>query len=148
MNSKEKYINEHLDLIKQLIQEKRPKSEIARELNIKYETLNKHLKKLNINYKGNPNRKGIEHNEAQKDINEYLKINGPYITAARLRIKLINSGLKEEKCECCGLSMWIGKRIPLELHHINKNHYDNRLENIQILCSNCHSIAHNYSNVS
>ena len=39
MNSKEKYINEHLDLIKQLIQEKRPKSEIARELNIKYETL-------------------------------------------------------------------------------------------------------------
>ena len=38
------------------------------------------------------------------------------------------------------------KKIPLELHHINGNHNDNRLENLQILCSNCHSLAHEYSN--
>lgn len=40
----------------------------------------------------------------------------------------------------------MGKNIPLELHHINMNHYDNRIENLQILCANCHAIAHDYSN--
>ena len=41
----------------------------------------------------------------------------------------------------------MGRKIPLELHHINMNHYDNRLENLQILCSNCHSLVHNYGNI-
>ena len=36
------------------------------------------------------------------------------------------------------------KEIPLELHHINGIHSDNRLENLQILCRNCHGITDNY----
>ena len=36
--------------------------------------------------------------------------------------------------------MWQGKKLPLELHHKNNNHYDNSLINLQILCPNCHSI--------
>jgi len=146
MNSKEKYISEHIDIINQMILENKPKLEIARILNIKYDTLNKYFKKFNIDYAGNQNRKGIAHTELHADINDYLTLNGKYIKASLLRLRLIKSGLKEEKCECCGLTMWMGKKIPLELHHKNGNHYDNRLENLQVLCSNCHSIAHNYSN--
>lgn len=37
------------------------------------------------------------------------------------------------------------KPIPLELHHINGVHNDNRLENLQILCPNCHAFTDNYS---
>lgn len=38
------------------------------------------------------------------------------------------------------MTLWQGLKLPLELHHINGNHYDNRLENLQILCPNCHAI--------
>ena len=55
-------------------------------------------------------------------------------------------GVKEKKCESCGLDEWMGKPIPLELHHIDENRFNNKLENLKILCSNCHMQEHNYSN--
>ena len=145
MNSKLEYIKENLNIINKMIEAKRPKFEIARLLSVKYSTLDKHLKELGIDYKGNPNRKGLPHYSERKDVQIYLKEN-TNIANGRLRNKLVESGLKEAKCECCGNTEWMGKNIPLELHHKNFNHYDNRLENLQILCSNCHSIAHEYCN--
>lgn len=145
MNSKAKYIEENLELVKSMVSQNRPKVEIARVLGVKYETLNKHLKNLGINYKGNPNRKGISHSEAKTKAADYL--NGEKnITASKLRNKLIEEGLKEYRCEKCGRTEWEGRPIPLELHHINMDHGDNRLENLQILCSNCHSLVHDYCN--
>lgn len=147
MNSKLEYIKENLNIINQMIEAKRPKFEIARVLNVKYETLNKYFKKLGIEYKGNQNRKGIPHLESRTLVEEYItgKRN---TTAPNLRNKLIEEGLKECRCEKCGRTEWEGRPIPLELHHKNMNHNDNRLENLQILCSNCHSLAHNYCNTS
>jgi hypothetical protein len=61
------------------------------------------------------------------------------MTSHRLRLKLIQQNIKEHKCEVCGLSSWNGKPIPLELDHINGNNKDNRLENLRVLCCNCHA---------
>ena len=47
-------------------------------------------------------------------------------------------------CEVCGLTEWLNKPIPLEIHHINGNNTDNRLENLQLLCPNCHALTNNY----
>ena len=47
--------------------------------------------------------------------------------------------LRGHKCECCGLTEWLGQPITLEIHHINGDHNDSRLENLQLLCPNCHS---------
>lgn len=145
MNSKLEYIKENLGIINEMIENKRPKFEIARVLNVKYETLNKHLKAVGIQYEGNPNRKGIPHLEGRVLLDEYLNGNRN-VTASKLRNKLIEEGLKEYRCEKCGRTEWEGRPIPLELHHKNMNHNDNRLENLQILCSNCHSLAHDYCN--
>lgn len=74
---------------------------------------------------------------------EYIGTN-KFIQSSKLKDKLIKEGIKENKCESCGITEWMGKVITLQLHHINGNHSDNRLENLQILCPNCHSLTENY----
>lgn len=135
-----------MSIIENMISQNRPVVEIARKLGVKYDTLKKYLNEFNIEYKCNPNRKGIPHPEQRKSLDDVFN-NIRYVNASKLRTLLIRDGYKLEQCECCGLSEWNGLPIPLELHHINFNHYDNSLENLEILCSNCHMQKHGYSNI-
>lgn len=73
-----------------------------------------------------------------------LLIKGKRRGRHNLKRRLIEAGLKENRCEECGLSDWRGKPLLLELHHINGDPLDNRLENLQMLCGNCHSQTDNY----
>jgi Homeodomain-like domain/HNH endonuclease len=56
-----------------------------------------------------------------------------------VKSRLTSAGLKTLRCEVCGLTEWRGRSLPLELHHVNGDGHDNRLENLQLLCPNCHS---------
>jgi Homeodomain-like domain/HNH endonuclease len=56
-----------------------------------------------------------------------------------VKVRLLMAGLKEERCESCGLVDWRGRPLSLELHHVNGDGQDNRLENLRLLCPNCHS---------
>jgi hypothetical protein len=58
--------------------------------------------------------------------------------------RLIAAGIKEDRCEQCGITSWRGRRLSLALHHVNGDGHDNRLENLQLLCPNCHSQTENY----
>lgn len=104
---------------------------------IKYNIDFSHFKGKNIN-KG----KCLGH---KKDILYYLTYDCDKIIAnSALKNRLIKGGLKENKCEYCKNPEWMGKLIPLELHHINGNCIDNRIENLQILCRNCHGQTSNF----
>jgi len=72
---------------------------------------------------------------------EKLLILGSRPQSFVLKKRLYVEGLKTPKCELCGWSEESKDgRIPVELDHINVDHYDNRLENLRILCPNCHSL--------
>jgi hypothetical protein len=62
-----------------------------------------------------------------------------------LKKRLIAAGLKSQRCERCGIRSWRGAPLSLCLHHVNGDGDDNRLENLQLLCPNCHSQTPNFS---
>ena len=75
-----------------------------------------------------------------------ILVKGKNYNSADLRKRLVEEGLKENKCELCGCEdEWNGKPLTLQLDHINGDHYDNRLENLRILCPNCHSQTETFS---
>jgi DNA-binding CsgD family transcriptional regulator len=73
-----------------------------------------------------------------------LLVAGRRRSRGHVKSRLLRAGLKEDRCERCGLSEWQGKRINMHLHHINGDGVDNRLENLELLCPNCHSQTDTY----
>lgn len=76
---------------------------------------------------------------------EDLLVEGRRTSRKHLKLRLINAELKANKCELCGITDWCEKPLSMALHHINGRGLDNRLENLQFLCPNCHAQTNNYS---
>ncbi len=134
-------ILERKNEILQWVSEELTLGEISSRLRCKRDTLTSYLKKLDIDYKGQQNRKGqFKGTNEYKDSSHYTYKDAPPISSTKLRIKLIKDGIKEDKCEKCGHIYWNGKKLPLELHHKDGDHFNNELENLEILCPNCHSV--------
>ncbi|MDQ4129575.1 MAG: HNH endonuclease [Actinomycetota bacterium] len=70
---------------------------------------------------------------------EILVADSDYTNTYHLKRRLLKEGLKESRCESCGLTEWNGRPAPLQLDHVNGDRRDNRLENLRILCPNCHA---------
>lgn len=70
---------------------------------------------------------------------EILEGKHPQYQTFKLKKRLIKEGLKKEKCEECGIENWNNKSLSFELDHIDGDRTNHKLENLQILCPNCHS---------
>lgn len=126
------------------VEERRPKNWICREIGCRPTTLDSYLKKNNIEYKGNQGNLGFAISNNRRSSEIYLGTN-IIIDSSKLRKKLIEDGIKLEECERCRNSQWLGEKIPLDLHHIDGNRFNNNLSNLQILCKNCHGLTPNHS---
>jgi HNH endonuclease len=62
-----------------------------------------------------------------------------------LKRRLLREGLKQDRCEACGIDTWLGLPLSLALHHVNGDPRDNRLENLRLLRPNCHSQTPNFA---
>lgn len=101
-----------------------------------YDKMNKVIKKYNldISHFG----KLTNSNKNEKMTNDEYFIKNSNRNGKRTLFRLIHDFNWERKCQECGRTEWEGHPIPLEVHHKNGDHYDNRLENLEIICRNCH----------
>jgi len=61
-----------------------------------------------------------------------------------VKARLLAAGVKAARCDECGIDAWRGQPLSLELHHVNGDGHDNRLQNLRLLCPNCHSQTENW----
>lgn len=66
----------------------------------------------------------------------------PNVTPASLKRWLLRQ--RGHQCEKCGLRTWQGEDIPLEMHHIDGDAKNNRFNNVQLICPNCHALTDTY----
>lgn len=114
-------------------------------LGLPFKTYRRIAKKLNV-YKHSTKKQGkhgIHGNPIP--LEEILSGLHPQYGTNILKHRLIKAGIKENKCEWCLIVDWRGEPIVMQLDHINGNSSDHRLENLRILCPNCHSQTETYA---
>ena len=129
---------------------------VCRELGVKacggnYKTVKAKIEEFQIDithFTGAAWNQGVKFKPFGKkyELVDVLIENSPYKSSTKLKERLFKEGLKTEKCEVCGISEWMDKKITLELDHINGNNTDNRLVNLCVLCPNCHSQTPTFRN--
>jgi Zn finger protein HypA/HybF involved in hydrogenase expression len=110
-----------------------------------YQCFHKRVKELNISIDHFTDPKVWNKGKKfgpKRSLEHYL--NGVPIQSYKLKLRLISEGIKNHQCECCGITEWRGQLTPIELDHINGNNRDNRLENLRLLCPNCHAQTETY----
>lgn len=119
-------------------------SEASAKLNMRFGTFKRYALKLNC-YKPNQCGKGLHKTSTTGyKLEDILSGKHPGYQSFKLKNKLIESGLKQNVCECCGISEWHGKPLNMELHHKDGNTNNNNLDNLELLCPNCHSQTDNF----
>ena len=123
----------------------------AKKVGMAYTTFIKKAKRLGC-YKPNQCKKGVKCNEVygfpknRIPTEDILAGKYPNIATYKLKLRLIREGYLEDKCSICGWDKKSDGRefTPCELDHINGNPTDHRLENLRIICPNCHSLTETY----
>ena len=141
-----------LDDVKKAVKENVSIASVLRQLGLRpiggnYRTINCIIKDNNLDTshftgQGWNVGLGFKPNKGVCDDDLYVR-NSSYKCSWRLREHYKKTtGIRH--CESCGLDIWLNQPIPLEIHHINGDNTDNRLDNLILLCPNCHALTNNY----
>lgn len=107
-----------------------------------YDSMRSTAEELNLSrdhMTGQGHLKGKTHNWTEsRPLSEVLVV-GRKENNGNLVKRMIKAGLKQWICENCSIDEWLGNKISLELDHIDGNNHNNRIENLKLLCPNCHS---------
>lgn len=115
-----------------------------------YKIFYRSIKSLNIDIshftgkahlKGKPRQFSIPN---KIPLTEILIVNSTYTCTSSLRKRLIKEEYLENICSECGINEWRGVKLSLHLDHIDGNNINNQIENLRLLCPNCHSLTSTY----
>lgn len=79
----------------------------------------------------------------KRNLSEYLDNQFP-IQSYKLKKRLLKEKVMKQICSACGRKTWMNNPIPLELDHINGDNQNNKLNNLRLLCPNCHALTPTY----
>lgn len=132
------------------VKSSKTKSEVIRKLGLRsnssgnFQIVDVHIKRLKLDIThfheimfGKPNK--------PKHIKELLVKNSTYTNTVKLKSRLIRANLLKEECYECKTVMWMGRKLSLQLDHIDGDRSNNELNNLRLLCPNCHSLTSTYS---
>ena len=136
------------EFLEQIVKECNSKADLCRALDKKptggnYATIDRIIRDYNLDtshFKQGAWNKKLKYRFRKYSLDEILIEDSPYLNTNHLKHRLINEGVLKAECAICKC------KERLELHHINGNPSDNRLENLQILCINHHYDTENFRN--
>ena len=135
--------------LRQAVKKSKSFRQILRELNLRmaggnYAQIKKYLKFYRIDTKhftGQGWNKGMRVIGRNRIKLEDILVENSDFQSFKLKKRLFAENIKPQHCEMCGWKKRSNDgRLPLELDHINGESSDNRLENLRVLCPNCHSL--------
>ena len=135
----------------QIVEESFSYAEVLRKCEIKvaggnYSVLKNRIKRLNLDI-SHFTGQGWNKNKklgAKYPVEYYLKKDCNSIGSNDLKKRLIAAKIFEHKCYKCNRTSWNDLPIPIELEHIDGDHNNNELNNLTILCPNCHAQTPTY----
>jgi len=142
------------ELLAELVKGSVSIAQVIRKLNLKeaggtHSHISRKIKEYDLDtshFLGQGYRKGMTGGPTKRTAQEILveRTEGKRQASYRLRRALIEIG-REYKCEKCGLkSEWNGKELRLQVNHKDGNWLDDRQENLEFVCPNCHSQTNNF----
>ena len=119
-------------------------SEAASKLGLHFNSFKKRALELDC-YLPNQAGIGIRKNMPKIPLSEIITESlHPNYQTYKLKQRLLKEGIKENKCEVCGIEAWNGAPLNMELHHENGDRTNHLLENLLMICPNCHSQTDTY----
>lgn len=146
---KNKKYNYNEQQLRNAVNESVSYNEVLRRLGIptkgwNSQTIKNKIEKYNIDVSHFTGRSKETTGKNLQTSKEYIEKYGSNVKSHTLLTKLVKEGKKELRCEICGIKDWNNKEIGFHLHHIDGNHSNHDLSNLQVLCPNCHSQTHDY----
>jgi len=137
--------------LQQLVYNSNSLADVLRKLNLyvssgNYKPLKIRLDDDNIDYAHIKLGLNSSKNKIKTKIktSEVLIENSKYSNSC-LKQRILKEGILKNQCSKCKLDpIWCDDVLTLQLDHINGNNRDNRIENLRILCPNCHTQTKNY----
>jgi hypothetical protein len=129
--------------IKVLVEESNSSTDILRKLNISTDGF--YIKLMRKTIRGHGLMPPYKRKFKKELIDNHLTENST-LGRESLKKRLIENKMLENKCQICGLGPeWQGIILSLQIDHINGVNNDNRIENLRMLCPNCHSQTDTYA---
>ena len=112
-------------------------SALAHHFGVPDVTLWRRARKLGLEFKMGGKMEKFE-------LSDILNGKHPQYPTIKLKKRLLKEKIFENKCAECGLEQWNGQDIQMHLDHIDGNCHNHSLENLRMLCPNCHSQTDTY----